>query len=170
MDIKDIIGFICGTAIILLLIWTFIRRRNNYKISYDERQLAIRGVGYMKAFYSLTLWLAIIVIAGVMEISIPASNTVLCFTGILLSCLILAWHCIMNDAYWGIKQKNKYYVYVLAVLGFINLLVGGNALVSGQSIENGILQNDFIVFETGIFVLCLGMFLMIKHYEDNKEK
>ncbi len=169
MNITGLLGFICGIAVAVLLVWALMRRFNTdgrSKTEYDERQKATRGVGFMYAFYVLASWLVIMIALDIAGVKVPVSNTIIYFTGIVVSGLVLAWYCIMHDAYWGMNNNVAFYTRLIIAVGAINLISGITDMVRGNMVVDGVLQNGFINFEAGILILAIGVFLLIKKHRD----
>ena len=173
MNISAFVGFISGVCIGVLLIWALMRRLNTdgkRKTEYDERQKAVRGQGYMYAFYCLAVWTCILMAVEILGARLPATRTVMFFTGIMISGLVLAWYCIMNDAYWGLNTNIRYYIRFMIGIGAINLISGFLGMARGQIVVDGVLQNDFISFEAGILIVGIGLLLLIKSRKDSREE
>lgn len=173
MNITSLLGFICGIVVAVLLVWALTRRFNTdgkSKTEYDERQKAIRGVGFMYAFYVLASWSVIMIALDIGGVKLPVSNTIMIFTGIVISGLVLAWYCIMHDAYWGMNNNAAFYTRFIIAVGAINLIGGIADMVRGNMVVDGVLQNSFINFEAGILILAIGVFLLIKKHRDGIEE
>ncbi len=172
MNIYGFLGFVCGVAVSVLLVWVLLRRFNTdgkTKTEYDERQKVTRGVGFMYAFYVLAAWVVVLIAIDMMEVKLPVTDTVLYFTGIVVSGLFLSWYCIMHDAYWGMNSNVKFYTRFLIAIGALNIIAGIGEIVSGDMVVDGVLSNLFINFEAGILILGIGVFLLIKKHRDGKD-
>ena len=172
MNIERLLGFICGVGAAMLLVWALTRRLNTdgrRKTEYDERQKVTRGIGYMYAFYVLAGWTVILIAVDMLEAALPATGTVICFTGIVISGLVLAWYCIMHDAYWGMNSNVSYYIRFFIAIGAINFIAGFYEMARGHMVVDGILQNSFINIEAGILIAGIGIFLLIKKRRDMRD-
>ena len=170
MDISRFAGFICGIAVAALLIWALTRRFNTdgkSKTEYDERQKAARGVGYMYGFYILAGWVVVLMALDMLELKLPVTGTVLYFTGLVVSGLVLAGYCIMHDAYWGMNSNVGYYTKFFIAIGALNLIFGFLEMAKGNMVVDGVLQNNFINFEAGILIAGIGVLLLIKKHKDD---
>ena len=173
MNIAMFLGFICGLGLAALLIWAASKRLNTdgkRKTEYDERQKTIRGVGYMYGFYTLMIYLGVMMAIDFLGVELPVTNTILYFTGIFIAGLVLCWYCIMHDAYWGMNNNVKTYTIFLMVIGGINLLFGIMDIVSGSMVVNGVLRNSFVNLECGILMAGIGVMLLIKNRRDKREE
>lgn len=167
MNIYGFLGFVCGVAVSVLLVWALLRRFNTdgkTKTEYDERQKVTRGIGFMYAFYVLAAWVVVLIAIDMMEVTLPVTDTVLYFTGIVVSGLVLSWYCIMHDAYWGMNSNATFYTRLFIVIGAINLIIA--ITERGNMVVDGVLQNTFIDFEAGIFIGAIGVLLLIKKHRD----
>ena len=165
--------FLASTYAILRSADTFTRRLNTdgkTRTEYDEHQKAARGVGYMYAFYVLAGWMAVMMAIDMLEAKLPVTNTVLYFTGFMISGLVLAWYCIMHDAYWGMNSNVGYYTKFFIAIGALNLIFGFLEIARGHMVVDGVLQNNFINFEAGILIAGIGVFLLIKNRRDKAEE
>ena len=172
MNIYGFLGFICGIAVAALLVWAILRKSNTdgkVKTEYDERQKVARGVGFMYAFYVLAAWVVVLISIDMLQVKLPVTDTVLYFTGIVVSGLVLSWYCIMHDAYWGMNSNVKFYTRFLIAIGALNIIAGIGEIVSGDMVVDGVLSNLFINFEAGILIAGIGVFLLIKKRRDGIE-
>ena len=104
-----------------------------------------------------------------LDATLPVTGTVIYFTGIVISGLVLAWYCIMHDAYWGMNSNVSYYIRFLIAIGAINLIAGFYEMARGHMVVDGILQNSFINIEAGILIAGIGIFLLIKKRRDMRD-
>lgn len=173
MNIAKLVGFIAGVAVSLLLIVVFMKRRGytdgSNKTEYDERQLIARGRGFMLAYYTLLIYLAVIIMIDMLDVTIPCSMTVLVFTGFVISGLVLSFYTIMNDAYWGINNNVSLITRAIIAIGIINFVFGIVDMCKGKMVVEGILQDGFINFEAGVLILAIGIMLLIKKRKDKQE-
>ena len=173
MNIAKFAGLIAGVCAGLLLVLALARRTNTdgrARTEYDERQKIARGVGYKYGYYTLLIYMAVIVALDCLEVPLPFSNIIMSFTGIVISGLVLSWYCIKHDAYWGLNSNIVFYTRFLIGLGGLNLIYGIIEMIRGRMIVDGILQDTFINFEAGILIAGIGIMLLIKNRKDRKEE
>lgn len=173
MNITGFAGFICGIGVAVLLIWALTRRFNTdgkSKTEYDERQKAARGVGYMYGYYILAGWIIVLIALDMLELTLPVTNTVMYFAGLVVSGLVLAGYCIMHDAYWGMNSNVGYYTRFFIAIGALNLIFGFIEIARGHMVVDGVLQNNFINFEAGILIAGIGILLLIKKHKDENSE
>lgn len=172
MNIARFVGFICGVGVVLLLIWALSRRFNNNgsrKTEYDERQQAIRGVGYKYGFYAFVIYMCLLIAIDSLETELPVTNTVIYFTGFVLAGMVLSGYCILHDAYWGMNNNITVITRFLIGIGIVNLIVGIVEMCQGTMIIDGVLQNTFINLEAGILIAFIGIMLLIKGKRDRED-
>lgn len=171
MNTAGMIGFICAFIVAFLLLWAFRRRMFNdgsIRTEYDERQQTARGVGYKYAYYTFSIYICLLIMADAADISLPVTDCVLYFTGIVLSGMVLSGYCILKDAYWGLNNNSVASNRIIAGIGIANLILGFIEISRGTMIVDGILQNSFINFEAGILIAFIGIVLLIKNRHDKE--
>lgn len=174
MNIAKLLGFVAGVGLAALLCILVIRRRaitdGSKKTEYDERQKITRGEGYKYGYYTLVIYLCLILMIDMAELKLPCSMTVVAFTGFCISGLVLAGYTIMHDAYWGVNNNASYITRVLLGLGCINLVYGIVEICKGEMIVDGILQDDVINLEAGILIFGIGIMLLIRKNRDEHDE
>ncbi|MCQ2567863.1 MAG: hypothetical protein MJ127_05645 [Mogibacterium sp.] len=173
MNTEKVIGFICGVGVALLLVWAVLKRSNtdgSTHTEYDERQKVIRGIGFKYGFYTLITYLFLLMLAEIAELKLPVSTSVIYFTGIVISGLVLSGYTIMHDAYWGLNNNIQFYTRFLMSIGVLNLIFGFAEMFRHQMIVGGILQDNFINFEAGILLAGIGVMLLIRSRQNRREE
>ncbi len=174
MNIAKLIGFLVGIGLAVLLCMVVIRRRaitdGSNKTEYDERQKIARGEGYKYGYYTLVIYLCLILMIDMAELKLPCSMTVMAFTGFCISGLVLAGYTIMHDAYWGVNNNAGYITRVLIALGGINLIYGIVEICRGKMLVDGMLQDNVINLEAGILIFGIGIMLLIRKNRDEHEE
>ena len=173
MNIAKFAGFAIGLGISVLLIFVIFRRLNtdgSTRTEYDERQKAVRGVGYMYGFYTAVAFFVVMMALDLLEITIPAVDSVLYFTGLVVAGAVVTAYSILHDAYWGMNNNIQFYTRFFIGIGGFNLVYGIWSIVSGSMIENGVLQLPFINLEAGLFIAGIGVLLLVKRGMDQKEE
>ena len=167
------LGAITGAIIGLILcivIFKICNKNNKVKSEYDERQEAIRGRGFKYGFYTALAYFAILTLLPITELNMKVDNSVLGFCGILISVLVLAVYTIWNDAYWGINNNRMRYLIVFALATVINIAVGIGACVTGNMIQDGVVQAPAINLLCGVLFLVIAITLVIKMVAKREEE
>ena len=165
------LGMVCGFMvglIIVVIIFKFVNRDNKAKTEYDERQLAIRGKGYMYGFYAICIYEAIISITTLYEVEFM-TGFVSHMMAVIVGILVQASYCIWKGAYWGLNNNVKRYAVVFVIVGLINFLTSIQAAGEGELLAEGHFQPPFINLMCGVLFVILGIELLIKKYYDEKE-
>ena len=106
--------FFCAFLITALILYYTIHEQ---KVNYDERQAAVRGRGFMYAFLiSLTFSTAFLFLDEfhlLKTITLGAGITVTLY----LSGTVCTAYCILNDAFYNLKQPQDYWMYSLILAG-----------------------------------------------------
>lgn len=173
MNTASLLGFVFGIVVACLVVWLVMRKFNTdgkTRTEYDERQKATRGVAYKYGFYSFVAYMIVLIFLDCIGVTIPAPDSVKCFTGIAIGVMVLCWYCIMHDAYWGLNNNVNLYVKFIIAASAINLIFGIIEIARGNMMVGGVLQNSFINLEAGILLALVGIVLIVKNIRDRKEE
>lgn len=135
---------------------------------YDERQMAVRGRGYMFAFYIIILVMALMPVLITDEMKTFLGDLVY-FIPLCVGLPVHVMYCVWNNAYVELNLNVKAWIRVMLVIGLFNLLLGGYRLVEGTLVEDGVLQANVINLYLGILVMVIIIELLIKNAIDRKE-
>ena len=109
-----ILGFLAGLAAVAL-VRLLAGKRYKREHTYDERQMAARGVAYRLAYGTLVGYLMLDALAQ--NLWGPWTETgVDLFLGIFLSVLVFILACIRHDAYFTLHQKPGTYLTLFAAV------------------------------------------------------
>lgn len=169
----ELIGIICGIIVGLLIcvvIFRICNQDKKIKSEYDERQLSIRGRSYKYGFYTLLIYMAILVLYFMSDIKIPFVNGVLIFFGMALGIVVVAIHSIWENAYWGINNNRKKYYIIFGLCTLINLSAGIVAIANGTILEGfqGPMLN--LICAIMLIILSITLFLKSKLTKDDTEE
>lgn len=167
------IGAICGVIIGLILcvvIFKICNKDKKIKSEYDERQETIRGRGYKYSFYTALGWMAFMAVWPLTDIQLLVDDTVLSFSGIMISVSVIAVYSIWNDAYWGINNNKGRYLVVFALATVINLLVGIMSIIHGGMIVDGVVQAPAVNLLCGVLFLIIACTIVLKKSVKDKEE
>ena len=162
MNIPRMLGMLTGIAvglIIALVIFRFVNRDGKVKTTYDEMQEVYRGRGFRIGFYTLLIYLALLMVLDMGGITLPMEGSVLYFSGIFLGLAVDIIYCMIHGAYFGINNNARKYVIVMMFPTLINLAVGIGAFLSGSMFADGRLQTPFINLLCGILFLIVVIFM-----------
>lgn len=166
---ERVIGMIVGILVGILFVYVVSKIANRYndkgEKKYDERQKAIRGVGYCIGLYVLIALIFVKdIIISTMTIRVN-SNMILTLDilAILISLFVFLVYCVMHDAYLTISERPKSVIILTLFLGIFNFVI---ALFSNHNhTDRSILeQSSFINFAVSVFCLGIGLMVLIKYY------
>lgn len=169
------LGFICGilaVAVIGVIIGIIAKKANGGKepAKYDERQEAIRGIVFKKAFYTLVIYN---IAYGVFDM---ATGIVWCdrftgvFIGICLALTVFAVCSIMSGAYFRIDEKPTVWVSVIAVVSLINAIISIIRIVNGEFIIDGMLSYNSVNLIVALMFLAALIAMAVKRARDKRSE
>ena len=156
-----IIGFGLGVLIIAGLFWLAFRLigrkgRVHWKQEYDERQQLAQGKAAKLAMYVALVWLALDGIVSSMFYNWADIFTHL-FAAVIVIAMVYAVACIRRDAYIGLKDSARRWMWVMIGLGLLNLGIGLTNLSHGQTLlAEGRLGSNSISFMCSLLVLIVA--------------
>ena len=159
----EVVGVVTGIIIgliICIIIYVTCNSNKKIKSEYDERQKEIRGTSYTYGFYSVIIYLALMLIFFMSDIAIPFVLPVIAFFGIFIGICVVAIHSIWNGAYWGLNNNKTKYFIVMTLCTVINLGVGIMGIVNGTILLG--YQGQLINLLCGIMFLIIGAVTFIK--------
>lgn len=150
-------------AIILAVVIGVILGRNDElfggfsEAAYDERQQKARVKAFKAGFFTLIIYNALYALsAGLLErpwCDLPTG----CFIGICAGVTVFAVTCIMNDAYFILKNNPKKVIVLFSVIALFNALP---ALAFILDPDEGIITDGMLNFHS-INLIIVAMFLII---------
>ena len=164
------IGFVVGFLLVLFICGIFIlaRKKAIGKGEYDERQELVRGRGYKLGFFTFAICNMVILCLSdgdhVMYIDVDAAMII----SVLISAVVFAVYCIINDGYFGLVEKTISTILILAGIGIMNF---GIALMNkGEWVEDGRLKFPIVSLACGIAMLVVSVAGMIKLRLNKREE
>ena len=162
-------GIIFG-LIICWIIFKFANSNHKAKTDYDERQKEIRGNGYQAAFYTLTVYEAVMVVLSFGDFQLPVEPYIIHAAGIFLSCTVLACYCVWKGAYWGLNNnRTRYYIFFVLMIVFNAIPVIGS-ISRGGMYENGKLSFPFVNLMAVIMLAAIGIVMLLRNSLDQNSK
>ena len=160
-------GFTVGLAvgiILVVLLLKFANTNHKKETEYDERQKAIRGRGYMFAFYTMMIYEAIMIFFGMSGVTFPVAPIAIHFIGIVLGGMVLASYCVWKDAYWGLNNNLKRYAVVFLATAALNAIPLISSVKSGGKLDlmDGPILNLICLVMLGV----LGLEFLVKYLTD----
>ncbi len=170
LDIMWVTGLIVIVAIFIVIyaiLYSKSVHRDGKKAKYDERQMAVRGRGYMFAFYTAVI-VSVIPCFFTDEMKLFFGN-LLYFIPLIVGMMVHTFYCVWNDAYIELNLDSKKWMTSISCIGFANLMIGiGNCskglLIDGE-INSGIISLIF-----GIFAFLVLLELRVKSSLNKKKE
>lgn len=126
------------------------------KPEYDERQKLLRGNGYKYSFVTAIVWMFLIMLVDILEIDSIFSMQIFAFTGIVITALVNCAYCIWHDAYWGLNNNRRKYIWLLGILAILNGIFPIRMIATHEMIMNGQVNSAFINLECSIFMILMA--------------
>ena len=171
-SLEYILGFVCGlllVAAIGVVIGIIIKKLNgNKKPEYDERQEAIRGIVFKRAFFTLVIYN---IAYGVFD---TATGIVWCdgftamFIGVALSCTVFVVSSIMKGAYFRMDENPKIWTIIIALIAILNATMGIFLLLRGEIVSDGILQMTSMYLVVSIMFFAILLTIIVKRIRDER--
>lgn len=165
INIFKIAGFVVG-LILSLVIFKLANTNHKVNTQYDERQMKIRGKGYMYGFYAMMICEAVMSLLDISEFTVPVSSSVLHFGVILVGILVLTGYTIWNGAYWGLNNNRRTYGIVLILIGLLNAVPVIRSIREGTFLKAGESSLPVINLLLLIMLVFIGAAALIRHILD----
>ncbi len=165
MNFFSSIGIAAGLmfgAVLCLVFFRFSNTDRKVKTNYDERQKAIRNVGYRYAFYTVMYYETFLMILAMGGIRIPVADYALHFSGVFIGCTVLGVYCVWKGAYWGLNSNPRRYLIMFAVFILLNLLPIIGAAVSGSLFNDGVIGVTSINMMVLVMMVILALSMLIR--------
>lgn len=160
--------FVVVFVIITIVFGKSMHKDGNVKPRYDERQAAVRGRGYMFAFYSIII--AMCLIPMLPDTAIAFLGNTIYLIPIFIGMPIHVMYCVWNNAYMELNLNYKYWVGYMLFVGAFNIGLGIWAISSGRMIVDGVLQVNIANLYLGILLFIIVIEILIKNAIDGREE
>ena len=143
MSTSWILGFIVGiliVAIVCAVTAKLTRKKGVGKGKYDERQQAIRGMGYAIAYFTLLAYLGLWMVLRSLEVPFFGESLSV-LLGALLSIGVFVGYSIFHDAYFKASESPRAWIGILCATGILNLGIGVGRLLRGETIADRLYEN-----------------------------
>lgn len=167
-----IAGVITGLIVAFILVMVgmnFTKKNRKEKHTYDERQVAARGVGYKYAFITLIVYN---VIYGLVDMMLPepwAEDLTGLMIGVCLAAVVHIVYSIRHDCYISMNEDPKKYKIFIAVLAIINGVAAVFQGLNGELIEDGMLTNNCANLIVALVLAAVLVAMGTKKCDDEEE-
>jgi hypothetical protein len=163
-----LIIFVVIFAVLFVVLGKSFHKDSKTLPKYDERQMAIRGRGYMIAFYTIIIVMALM--AWIINDDIKTFlGDMLYFIPLCIGIPVHVMYCVWKNAYIELNLNYKLWIRYMIAIGIFNLGLGIWALADGRMIEEGVLQLNFLNLYLGILMIVIIVEIFIKNAIDGKE-
>ena len=160
--------FVCLFIVLGLVFAKSFHKDSSATPKFDERQMAVRGRGYMFAFYIIILVMCLMPVVMTDEIQTFLGDLIY-FIPLCVGLPVHVMYCVWKNAYVELNLNVKSWVVLMIFIGIFNLILGVSRIIDGTIIEDGVLQANAINLYLGILVFVILIELLIKNAIDRKE-
>ena len=138
---------------------------------YDERQIAAQGEAFKYGFYTMMVYMLILLICHASGVDIPLETGLQILVGILISAAVLATILIMKDAYFRLDENRIGWIMFFVAMALLNLVIGAVNIMNGNNIADGKLTTagNANLF-CGVVLAYLLIVILVKTVKDRKEE
>ena len=165
------IGFSCGLLIALIIVAVLrIQRKNKNGCEYDERQEAIRGIGFKYAYFTA---LGVMILGGIAEVIAGAawcSQFTFAILALWASICVFTTYCVVKDAYFTLRSKRGLLIVIFQAASVINIIFGIDSLRHGEIIVNAALNLNAANLITGAGCLYIGVMMLVHSILERRQE
>lgn len=164
MTVEFMIGF--GVAFVLGLVIALVYYyKQGARKYYDERQMAIRGIGYRYGMMTIvTLQFACIFLKEGSSLLDRFEWDLVIFVTMIIGLLVFIVYSILNDSYLGVRYHVRGYVGLCVVIIAVNLPAVHRTFDALRSGDTLTFMNSVNLVNVFTFVVMLGT-LIIRHIQ-----
>lgn len=139
---------------------------NKNKPEYDERQTIQRLKSQKNGFFATLIWTGILILLSAAGIEIPAEDTVLYGSIIVVGLTAMVITGVWNDGYWGINTDKKKFLTLMGIVSAINIIIPVEAMIKNEFIVDGKVSRIGFSFMLGIMFIVILITTIIKNSID----
>ncbi len=166
-------GLICGVVIGILLVALVVvvmRKENAPAKKYDERQIAAQGEAFKYGFYTLGIYMLVLMVCHGTGVELPIDVPLQLLTGLLVSASVLATIMILKDAYFRLDENRTAWILFLAGFAILNFVIGVINIVNHNVLKDGVLSfMGCTNLLCGVVMLYLLAVILVKTVKDREE-
>ena len=156
-------------VILMIVIGKGMHKDQKMKPKYDERQMAIRGRGYMLAFYSIIVTTCLLPLILTDNMRAFLGDTIFLIP-LFVGLPVHVMYCVWNNAYIELNLNAKAWIGYMIFIGAFNIGIGIWAVCDGRMIQDGVLQVNIANLYLGIMLVIIIIEILIKNAIDGKEE
>lgn len=158
-----VVGIVVAVIVIAILRGVLKKKTGTFSNEYDERQEAIRGVGYKIAYLTTLCLVAVGALVSLWVEKFPLSMPEFAITIIWISICVFVTYCIMKDAYLSFRAKRKTLLAIWLAAGAVNIVMSFMPMISGET--NAVYYTNLL---SGIALVYLSAVLGVKALIERK--
>ena len=154
--------------LIALLVYFIATKGTMEKFRFDERQEALRGRGFRLSFYVMLGYILWIFMVDTMGFIQPEYYTILYVLGLIIGVLVYAVYAIWNDCYFAMNEKRSTSIWIIAIVGIVNLIVGivnskiFSKVGNGAPFGIGISKTPLINLAVAVMFIVIAVTMVLK--------
>lgn len=158
-----LVGMAVGFAIVALLF-----KKKVIDMTFDERQELARGKAYQYGFFTL---MGCCFFYGLTDTFFGTwCDTITgCTLCVCVALTVFAVTCIRKDAYLSLKEKPGTVMTMFAIIGVVNLALGGVYIASGDMVQDGILTFHAVNPIFGLMALLILLVYLVNYVLERGE-
>ncbi len=163
-----ITGVVLGLVVAAVLM-RLTKKDKKEKFTYDERQKALRGVGYKYAFFTLVIYN---VAYGILDMTLAvkwAETFTAMMIGVLLAVLVHVVYSIWHECYFSLNEEPKKVLILFGVIAVVNAIIAIMQGLNGELIVNGMLSNSCANLIVAIMFGAILIVLAAKSQQKKRE-
>ena len=160
--------FVVVFVILMIVIGKGLHKDQKMKPKYDERQMAIRGRGYMLAFYSIIVTTCLLPLILTDNMRAFLGDTIFLIP-LFVGLPVHVMYCVWNNAYIELNLNAKAWIRYMIFVGTLNVGIGIWAIHDGRMIQDGVLQVNIANLYLGIILFIILIEILIKNAIDRRE-
>ena len=159
MDYRSL-GVLVGAVIIFFAVFislVFARKAKKANEHYDERQMAVRGIGYRISTVTMIIFLFVYGTCYGLTKDLVSPQFVV-FAIAFLGVVVYSIYCIINDAYIQVGQNPKKWMAVIALVIAANTFSALNSSESGLTVNGlatGAALNVLIIISFSVILITI---------------
>ena len=168
-------GMIVG--VLLGIIISYVSRKgDSCSQEYDERQIVNQGKAYKYAFFTMLIYMGMLLACYIAEdsavsVKMPVDNATLVFTGILISALVNVIYAILKDAYFPMNGNRSSLFGSFIVLAALNIVIGIYHVINGDYVKDGVITFFGLGnLLAGIAMVIVIVVVIIKRVHDKRSE
>ncbi len=163
-------GVLVGLVVLLVSVITK-RKHKNEQDHYDERQVAVRGMGYRYAFWTLAVELLLYGASFPDDGQYIVAPIVAIYAMVMIAGLVMMAYDVMHDAYFSLSQRRNVLMPAWIAIAASNLAISLSRISEDELWAQGrISERVGLPLVVGAFFAVFFVILGIKAVMDRKEQ